>query len=134
MLALLMRHPWPGNVRELEDTVRVAAAAARGEAAIEPEHLPEWFFEEMSEGPRACAGAAREEESVDAVLRATRGNVEAAARRMGVCSKTVRRRIAASGLDLRAIRRAGAKSARAARHPNLAGGKVGGGSCGERAP
>jgi two-component system response regulator FlrC len=101
-LALLTRHPWPGNVRELEDAVSVAAWAAQGEAAIEPEHLPEWFFEEMDEGPRRSATG---DAQVEAALRATHGNVEAAARRLGVCSKTLRRRIAWSGLDLGAVRR-----------------------------
>ena len=118
-VALLVRHPWPGNVRELEDAVDAAAWAAQREEAIEPEHLPEWFFEEMDVGPRA--GAARGGQ-VEAALRATRGNVEAAARRIGVCSKTVRRRIAASALDRAAIRREGAESVRAAPRPHVAGG------------
>ena len=118
-LALLERHPWPGNVRELESAVDVAAYAAHGEETIEPEHLPEWFFEELGTGPRP--GAVRERE-VEAALRATQGNVEAAARRMGVSSKTVRRRIASSGLDLAAIRREGKESARFGRRPQPAGG------------
>ena len=57
-LALLERHPWPGNVRELENAVESAAWAAHGEDRIEPEHLPEWFFEERGAGP--TFGVARE--------------------------------------------------------------------------
>ena len=103
-LALLVPHPWPGNVRELAAAVDTAAWMALGGETIEPEHLPEWFFEEMGEGPRLGAAG---ESGVEAALRATSGNVAAAARRMGVCSKTVRRRIASGGFDLAAIRREG---------------------------
>jgi DNA-binding NtrC family response regulator len=101
-LALLVAHAWPGNVRELAAAVDTAAWTALGRETIEPEHLPEWFFEGMHKGPRP--GVAGESE-VEAALRATGGNVAAAARRMGVCSKTVRRRLASGGLDLGAIRR-----------------------------
>ena len=104
-LALLRRHPWPGNVRELEGAVGVAAQRAQGEAAIEPEHLPEWFFEELDTGPGAGSAG---ELGVQAVLLATHGNVTWAAKRVGVCPRTLRRRIAASGVDLAAIRREGA--------------------------
>ena len=116
-LALLERHPWPGNVRELENAVECAAFAAHGKETIEPDHLPEWFFEELDTGP--CLGAAREG-ALEAALRATSGNVEAAARRMGVSSRTVRRRVASDGLDLAAIRREGAESARFACRPRAA--------------
>jgi len=113
-LALLVGHPWPGNVRELAAAVDTAAWMALDAETIEPEHLPEWFFEEMGEGPRPGAAG---ESGVEAALRATSGNVAAAARRMGVCSKTVRRRIAFNGLDLAAIRGEGSASAHCGGRP-----------------
>jgi DNA-binding NtrC family response regulator len=118
-LALLERHPWPGNVRELAAAVDTAAWMALGGETIEPEHLPEWFFEEMGECPRPSVAG---ESGLEAALRATSGNVAAAARRMGVCSKTVRRRIASGGLDLAAIRREGSGSARCGGRLQSAGG------------
>jgi DNA-binding NtrC family response regulator len=116
-LALLERHPWPGNVRELGNAVECAAFAALGAGAIEPEHLPDWFYEELSTGPQLCAVTER---GLEATLRATSGNVAAAVRRMGLSSKTVRRRVAAGGLDLAAIRREGAEAARVARRSHAA--------------
>jgi len=118
-LALLERHPWPGNVRELENAVESAAFSAHGEETVEPEHLPEWFYEELGTGPRL--GAVRESE-LEAALRATSGNVEAAARRMGLSSKTVRRRVAFGGLNLAAIRGEGAEGARCGGRPDSADG------------
>lgn len=108
-LDLLRAHRWPGNVRELHSVVDAAAWEAEGEPCVGPRHLPPWFFR----GLEAGRGDGEEQWShlVEGVLRDTRGNVAEAARRLGRCTRTVRRRAARAGLSLAAVRERVAASA-----------------------
>jgi sigma-54 dependent transcriptional regulator, acetoin dehydrogenase operon transcriptional activator AcoR len=45
--ALLARCPWPGNVRQLFNVLRTACVMAAGERAIQREHLPDDFLDEV---------------------------------------------------------------------------------------
>jgi transcriptional regulator with PAS, ATPase and Fis domain len=92
-LACLLAHRWPGNVRELKNALRYALVAADGDP-IGPEHLPE----DLRAVPAATAAAADgatlatvEVDAVKAALAAARGNVAAAARKLGVARSTIYR-------------------------------------------
>lgn len=89
----LAEHPWPGNFRELENALeRVLVLAPEGADAIEPKEFA--FLDEAVAGradelARAAlahgVGAADLERAmIDAALEEERGNVAAAARRLGL--------------------------------------------------
>lgn len=96
-LERLVAHPWPGNVRELENALeRVHALAEDVHVPIAPEE-----FDFLSEGVAGAAeelarlalsrglGAAELEQALLAeALREERGNVSAAARRVGLSRRT----------------------------------------------
>ncbi|MHC4261562.1 MAG: sigma 54-interacting transcriptional regulator [Planctomycetota bacterium] len=91
-LARLVEHAWPGNVRELENALERVQALVAGDHPIEPDEL--MFLDEASAGlvediaRSALANGIRAEELqralLDEALRLERGNVSAAARRVGL--------------------------------------------------
>jgi DNA-binding NtrC family response regulator len=95
--ALLLGYAWPGNIRELQNVLeRALVLAAQG--VIGPEHLPA----ELRDRPRAAAAPAPqsgdplplaevEKRHVLAVLRASQGNRERAARVLGISRRTLLR-------------------------------------------
>ncbi|WP_426149505.1 sigma-54-dependent Fis family transcriptional regulator [Pseudomonas sp. DC3000-4b1] len=99
-LHALMTHPWPGNLRQLNSVIQVALALA-DDALIELEHLPEELLA-MADHPAATwsppqALPARMMEvpaqDINALLRATDGNISQVARRLGVSRNTVYKRL-----------------------------------------
>jgi DNA-binding NtrC family response regulator len=96
--AQLAAHAWPGNVRELESVLARALLRVRA-GVIEADDL------ELSPGPaperlpRPARGApGMERKMIEDALRATRGNMTAAALRIGWSRQALYRRIHALGL------------------------------------
>lgn len=91
-LEVLAAHPWPGNFRELENALERALVLGGASGALEAEHFG--FLEETVRGraselaQQALASGVRLDDLDAAVLSAaleeSRGNVAAAARRVGL--------------------------------------------------
>ena len=106
VLAAFSTYAWPGNLRQLASALRTAVAMLLpGETEIDWLHLPDDLVEEL----RAEAGGGRPASSVgdaaaclqeisrraiDDALAACRGNVSAAARRLGISRQTLYRKLA----------------------------------------
>jgi DNA-binding NtrC family response regulator len=102
-LELLRNYTWPGNVRELQNAVRRAALSA-GRRQIEPADLPPSIVRAVSPASRVAAPALEDDEPLlpfreierRAILRAMKasgGNVEKAAKALGLSRATVYRRL-----------------------------------------
>jgi len=98
-LDLLNRYPWPGNLRELENIIERAVVLAP-ERSIEPEHLPLHLQEPRGlSGPSEdglLAGKERlvrefERQAVLRLLRESRGNVSAAAKKAKITRRNFHR-------------------------------------------
>jgi two-component system, NtrC family, response regulator HydG len=102
----LLAHDWPGNVRELQNAIERAVALTHG-SVIEPHDLPKL---ESRSGPHADPGAlarahaadhrrldmsldAVEREHILSVLDACAGNKAEAARRLGIGTATLFRKL-----------------------------------------
>jgi transcriptional regulator of acetoin/glycerol metabolism len=92
-LRALMNHPWPGNLRQLSSVIQVALALADN-ALIELEHLPSELLEPFG-APQAPVPTVVEvpAQDINALLRATDGNISQVARRLGVSRNTVYKRL-----------------------------------------
>lgn len=100
VMRALAAHPWPGNLRELGFLARRLAALGAGSGLV-----PDGAFAGFS-GLAGAGAAARPAAPSDALvlerlLKETRGNVSACARRLGVDRSTIHRRIRRYGLDAR---------------------------------
>jgi transcriptional regulator with PAS, ATPase and Fis domain len=100
-----MLRPWPGNVRELRSEVGEAArrAAQAGEDRVRSAHLDAGAGRPLA----APAGPARDpldRAGVEGALRAARGNVSEAARRLGLHRNQLRRWLADNGVDASRMR------------------------------
>ncbi|MBV9211133.1 MAG: sigma-54-dependent Fis family transcriptional regulator, partial [Acidobacteria bacterium] len=114
-LALLERYSWPGNIRELENTIVRAVALCTH--TVRPEDLPESIRNyqvgsEIKVEPEATESTQPAGEEwpllsevegryVAKVLAHTRGNKQAAARLLGVDSKTLVRMIKRHKIELK---------------------------------
>jgi len=105
---LLVAHDWPGNIRELQNAVEHAVALARGRT-VEPHDLP--AFDEGPGAARAASAASSstasepqhsaldmslaevERRHILAVLAASANNKAEAARRLGIGTATLFRRL-----------------------------------------
>ena len=103
----LARHPWPGNVRELENALeRVLVLAPRDEAGSAPPVAGEelgFLAEAVAGAPERLAGEvlaqgvaldALQRALFDRALEEERGNVSAAARRLGLTRRAFEYRLA----------------------------------------
>jgi transcriptional regulator of acetoin/glycerol metabolism len=90
-LHTLMSHPWPGNLRQLSSVVQVALAMA-DDGRIELAHLPEELLAPLS-GPVPARVVEVPAQDINALLRATDGNISQVARRLGVSRNTVYKRL-----------------------------------------
>jgi transcriptional regulator with GAF, ATPase, and Fis domain len=113
LLAACMDRPWPGNVRELLREIQDATSRARGEDAttVEERHL------EPSAGMPFTASAVDEvpststsepaplpsRDTIEAALRDAGGQVQTAARTLGLHRNQLRRWLARTGLDPRSF-------------------------------
>ncbi|MBL8439121.1 MAG: sigma-54-dependent Fis family transcriptional regulator [Zoogloeaceae bacterium] len=112
------RYRWPGNIRQMHNAIRVALALLDdGESVVGPSHLPEELFaleadheEQAAQGkvisspkvvgglPAVAAGSAEsldviERRAIEQVLQEEKGNVSAAARRLGISRNTLYRKM-----------------------------------------
>jgi sigma-54 dependent transcriptional regulator, acetoin dehydrogenase operon transcriptional activator AcoR len=101
VLDIFSRHSWPGNIRQLTNVIRTALALRGDVPVITMENLPEDFLEQIGsrpEEPHYPAGSetGRLEEAeavaIKGVLRECKGNVSAAARKLGVSRSTLYRK------------------------------------------
>ncbi len=103
----LLSHDWPGNVRELDNVIQRALILQAGpwidaaEICIEPLDLPRSCGPALGSSEPSASAAflgddlrQRERDLIVEALEATRGNREAAARRLGMSARTLRYRIA----------------------------------------
>jgi len=105
VLNLFSRHSWPGNVRQLANVIRTALALSDGAHEITLNHLVVDFLEQIGERTEESGkGSASESASgsrwleemetvaIRGVLRECKGNVSAAARKLGVSRSTLYRK------------------------------------------
>jgi len=118
-LECLQAYAWPGNVRELENLLERTAVVANGPFIGVEDLPPECTHPVAASGvPSALASASLDGKREDGppaaeaspdrlieALRAAKGNVRAAAKKLGVSRVTLYTRIKRCGLDLDAIRR-----------------------------
>ncbi len=102
-LRVLQSWPWPGNVRELRNVIEAAASVCDG-PVVEPEDLVEFLrpgagLEQANSSlgtyllPLAEVRARTEARVIQAALRVTNGNREAAAEILGVSRATLFRKL-----------------------------------------
>jgi Nif-specific regulatory protein len=111
---LMMQYHWPGNVRELQNCIERAVLLCRGDAIL-AQHLPPTLqVADASGKPGAGSGtpqmdgetatleqavATLEHEMIIAALQATRGNMAAAARQLGISERIMGLRVKRYGVD-----------------------------------
>lgn len=104
-LDLLTMYHWPGNVRELENCI-LRAAILSTDGVIHAYHLPPSLQSAASTGTEPVSGldaalARLEKELIVEALKLERGNVAAAARRLGATERRVRYAIQRYRIDPR---------------------------------
>ncbi|HET7321101.1 MAG TPA: sigma-54 dependent transcriptional regulator [Longimicrobiaceae bacterium] len=102
-LRVLRAHPWPGNVRQLRNAMERAVVMAEGDVVL-PRHLPADVLDPAAPvaappGEPLCTLAEMESRLIRRALRETGHNVTAAAERLGIHRNTLRRKVAAYGLN-----------------------------------
>jgi len=99
------KHPWPGNIRQMHNVLRTAVVLVGGESEITEDHLPEDFLEQY-EPHREQAGreetvvhvnggsdlGSLERVAIKKTIEECRGNMSAAARRLGISRNTLYRK------------------------------------------
>ncbi|MEN0060558.1 MAG: sigma 54-interacting transcriptional regulator [Myxococcota bacterium] len=93
-LEAIETYRWPGNVRQLRYALMHAVAMCGSEGVVQVEHLPESIALASSADSVVASSPTREEATRQALLRALRasqGNITAAARTLGVARSTVYR-------------------------------------------
>jgi transcriptional regulator of acetoin/glycerol metabolism len=101
LLSRLAAYRWPGNLRQLASVLRTAVAMLdANEERIEFRHLPDDLVDELSRPaprlPIADSAQSLDQLSRDAIqkaLAASRGNVSAAARQLGISRQTLYRKL-----------------------------------------
>ena len=123
VMTLFERCTWPGNFRQLGNLLRTAAAMVDDDGEIRREHLPDDFFDDLSEGdarsagviealppsaseaPVAAPSSTRLQDvaahAIAAALARHGGNVSAAARALGVSRATIYRNMPAPSANKR---------------------------------
>jgi transcriptional regulator of acetoin/glycerol metabolism len=107
------KHAWPGNIRQMHSVLRTSVALLGYDNEITVEHLPEDFLEQSMPGDhlparmessrmaslRASDGTSLgqlEKTAIHNAVRECRGNIAAAARRLGISRNTLYRKIQVS--------------------------------------
>jgi sigma-54 dependent transcriptional regulator, acetoin dehydrogenase operon transcriptional activator AcoR len=105
VMMLFKRCAWPGNFRQLGNLLRTAAAMVDADGQIRREHLPDDFFDDLSNAGSASSriieaveshSARLEDVTVLAITSAVAehgGNVSAAARALGISRNTIYRKM-----------------------------------------
>jgi transcriptional regulator of acetoin/glycerol metabolism len=105
VLAQLSRHPWPGNIRQYSSVLRTASAMLDPEENyIDWKHLPDDLVEELAamrqpvpqtanyiQPPQNLKELSRS--AIQQALESSRGNISAAARRLGISRQTLYRKL-----------------------------------------
>ncbi len=92
VIAFLAAYPWPGNIRELSHALERALLLA-GRGSLEPEHFA-WLRTAPRATPAPAAAPARDELArFEQAVRDHGGNVESAARALGLSRATLYRRL-----------------------------------------
>ncbi|WP_206047198.1 sigma-54-dependent Fis family transcriptional regulator, partial [Noviherbaspirillum denitrificans] len=106
-LSALLAYAWPGNIRQLQHVLRIASLYAEDSGRIELEHLPEEVTgsrKRISDCPDESAGLSRirrtELDLIRGALRATNGNIAAAAASIGIARQTLYRKMRRYGMAL----------------------------------
>ncbi len=108
--ALLRAYKWPGNIREMQNVVERAVILAETRV-IRPSHLPAWLREEPREleddSPAGLQEAldALEKRVIEDAVKKVRGNMAAAARRLGITERIMQLRMKKYDLHFREFRR-----------------------------
>jgi transcriptional regulator with PAS, ATPase and Fis domain len=95
-LEAIMRYAWPGNIRELRNVLERAMLMARGQPAIELQHLPREVqgasgADVVHHVPRSLAEV--EKAHIDRTLKANAQNRTHAARELGISRATLIKKI-----------------------------------------
>ena len=103
LLARLAAYAWPGNLRQLASVLRTAVAMLDpGENRIDWPHLPDDLIDELQQTPGQTATAAIHasgnlaeisRSAIQHALEASRGNLSAAARQLGISRQTLYRKL-----------------------------------------
>ena len=101
LLARLAGYRWPGNLRQLASVLRTAVAMLDpDEERIDWRHLPDDLVDELNRpAPRQAAATAPQSldqlsrQAIEQALADSRGNVSAAARRLGISRQTLYRKL-----------------------------------------
>jgi len=110
VVEIFERHPWPGNIRQMHSVLRTAVALLGYENEITVDHLAEDFLEQGSHwGVQRDAAAGEggfssssvngnnldnlEKIAISEAVRECRGNIAAAARRLGISRNTLYRKM-----------------------------------------
>ena len=96
-VALLADYRWPGNVRELRNVMERASILCPADGDVLPEHLPPLVSSRP--GPPPTTMEESERRLVEQALREHDGNIQAAAKALGVSRGTLYRKIDKYGLD-----------------------------------
>jgi transcriptional regulator of acetoin/glycerol metabolism len=112
VMALFESHPWPGNIRQMHSVLRTAVALLGYDNEITVDHLSEDFLEQSSPGSAPVVDMERdqaggllqadgvsleslEKNAIREAVRECRGNMAAAARRLGISRNTLYRKMQA---------------------------------------
>ncbi len=112
VMTLFENHPWPGNIRQMHSVLRTAVALLGYDSEITVEHLPEDFMEQGStlagapplrepdaqrllSPPQETSLENMEKNAIRDAVRECRGNMAAAARRLGISRNTLYRKMQA---------------------------------------
>jgi len=105
----LQEYPWPGNVRELRNVITRAVLFSQGHLVQVTDLVfaPQPRFRDPAPRPAAPPlplPVRPDRERLEAMLRATGGNISALARRLQVCTRTVYRWLKALDVELDQLR------------------------------
>jgi transcriptional regulator of acetoin/glycerol metabolism len=104
LLPHLAAYRWPGNLRQLASVLRTAAAMLDGdEREIGWTHLPDDLLDELIPPQAPPASKPRQNleahfrQAIQEALADSRGNLSAAARRLGISRQTMYRKLKSQG-------------------------------------
>jgi Nif-specific regulatory protein len=110
-IEMLMLYHWPGNVRELENVIERSVILAADEGVIREYHLPPSLQTAESsstsyEGTLQQRMKQMEREYILETLKTTRGNMAAAARRLGITERLMAIRVKENHIDPKRFKKA----------------------------
>ena len=102
VVEVLQASPWPGNLRQMHNVLRTAVVLLDCGEELTLDHLPEDFLAQSEVPVRALSVATADDQPLLSqveiqVIRKTvaecRGNLSAAARKLGICRNTLYRKL-----------------------------------------